>query len=213
MREPRSPKARKILAAAREIFFRVGYERTSMDAIVREAKTSKTTLYAHFPSKECLLSAIIDAECLHHARLLTFVDTGYDRLRGVLTAVGTSYGNFFLRQDVIEAYWLVIEASRSVPDITDRLYRAGPAQVHEFLTTMLDRAVSGGEIEIPDSRQTAERFLSMISGLANLRSVPSGSTLGNDCRVRDAVAASVDMFLAAYGRGAGRTNSRSQCCN
>jgi AcrR family transcriptional regulator len=52
------PRAR-ILAAARDLFYRHGIRAVSVDAIAEAAETNKMTLYRHFASKDALV-----AECL-----------------------------------------------------------------------------------------------------------------------------------------------------
>src|ERR1700732_4221565 len=53
-----APRAR-ILKSARELFYRDGIHAISVDAIVEDAGTNKTTFYRHFESKDELI-----AECL-----------------------------------------------------------------------------------------------------------------------------------------------------
>lgn len=50
-----SPRER-ILAAARELFYRDGIRAVSVDTIVAAARTNKMTLYRHFASKDALVS-------------------------------------------------------------------------------------------------------------------------------------------------------------
>src|SRR6185436_19098190 len=63
--EPQSTRGRarlaKILEAATELFLKVGYEQTSIDAILLQSGGSKSTLYAYFPTKEDLFRAVIDS--------------------------------------------------------------------------------------------------------------------------------------------------------
>lgn len=51
-----------LIEAARVLFTRYGYNRTTMTAIAREAKKGRRTLYMHFPSKEMLLRQVIETE-------------------------------------------------------------------------------------------------------------------------------------------------------
>jgi TetR/AcrR family transcriptional repressor of mexJK operon len=50
---------REILNAARDLFFRQGFERTSMAMIIRAAGVSKTTLYSRYPTKAELFQATV----------------------------------------------------------------------------------------------------------------------------------------------------------
>jgi AcrR family transcriptional regulator len=51
-----------LIEAARVLFTRKGYARTTMSDIAREAKRGRRTLYVHFPSKEVLLRKVIETE-------------------------------------------------------------------------------------------------------------------------------------------------------
>lgn len=51
-----------LIEAARVLFIRKGYARTTMTDIAREAKKGRRTLYMHFPSKEVLLRRVIETE-------------------------------------------------------------------------------------------------------------------------------------------------------
>ena len=52
------PRAR-ILAAARELFYRRGIHAVGVDAIAEAAGTNKMTLYRHFASKDVLIAACL----------------------------------------------------------------------------------------------------------------------------------------------------------
>lgn len=54
----RSPR-RRILEAARAHFFKHGFRNVTMDDLAAELAVSKKTLYAHFPSKDALLAAVL----------------------------------------------------------------------------------------------------------------------------------------------------------
>ena len=48
-----------IKKAARELFRRYGYKKTSVNEIARRAKIAKATIYKYFDSKELVLHAIL----------------------------------------------------------------------------------------------------------------------------------------------------------
>lgn len=53
-------KRERILDAARNLFLRNGLRGTTMEAIAREARIAKPTLYAHFPDKDAVFLAIVE---------------------------------------------------------------------------------------------------------------------------------------------------------
>jgi AcrR family transcriptional regulator len=70
MRNPEQTLAR-LVAAGRETFGRLGYERATVDAIVRAAGVSKGAFYTHFPSKEALFLLLLERRLDHNrARFL-----------------------------------------------------------------------------------------------------------------------------------------------
>jgi AcrR family transcriptional regulator len=50
----------RLVATARELFGRDGYEATSVEAVLREAGVAKGSLYHHFDSKPALFDAVLD---------------------------------------------------------------------------------------------------------------------------------------------------------
>ncbi len=56
-----SGKRERVLDAARELFLAHGLRGTSMEAIARQAGVAKPTLYAHFPDKDAVFLAILEA--------------------------------------------------------------------------------------------------------------------------------------------------------
>lgn len=50
----------KILATAKELFYRVGYETTSIDDIIKQSGVAKSNLYYHFPTKEDLALSVLE---------------------------------------------------------------------------------------------------------------------------------------------------------
>jgi AcrR family transcriptional regulator len=56
----------QIISAARQIFSKYGYRKTSMEEIARKVKKGKSSIYYYFPGKEDIYKAVIE----HEAELL-----------------------------------------------------------------------------------------------------------------------------------------------
>src|SRR3990172_143290 len=61
---------RRLMEAARRLFTRSGYERTTVDEVAREAGYSKGAYYFHFASKEDVLFALVNEWVEHRSRQL-----------------------------------------------------------------------------------------------------------------------------------------------
>ena len=58
---PGEGKREAILAAAQELLLKHGLRGTSMEAIARQARIAKPTLYAYFPDKVAIFQTLVDA--------------------------------------------------------------------------------------------------------------------------------------------------------
>ena len=78
---PRNPEAtrRRILDAAYELFYRMGFGRVGVDEVAAFAAVTKRTLYYHFRSKDELLAAVLER---HHELAVARVRKHADRYRG-----------------------------------------------------------------------------------------------------------------------------------
>jgi AcrR family transcriptional regulator len=93
------PPRERILAVARELFYRRGIHAVGVDAIAEAAGTNKMTLYRHFASKDELVAA-----CLRE--LVAQIDAEWDAIaaahpgdpKGELTAWLQHIGQWFTRE-------------------------------------------------------------------------------------------------------------------
>jgi AcrR family transcriptional regulator len=98
-RTPTPPPRERILAVARELFYRRGIHAVGVDAIAEAAGTNKMTLYRHFASKDELVAA-----CLSEQKRA--IDEEWDAIaaahpgdpRGELLAWLQHIGEWFVRE-------------------------------------------------------------------------------------------------------------------
>lgn len=91
----RDTRREALLEAARQVVFRFGYRKTSLDAVATEAGVSRATIYNYFPNKDALLRSIIvheleglraammeavDQEQAPDEQLRAWLHTRYERL-------------------------------------------------------------------------------------------------------------------------------------
>lgn len=83
---------KRIVTAAWKLFYKQGYDDTTVDEIIRESGTSKGTFYHYFDGKDGLLSS-----------LSYLFDDKYEELTGRLTDDMSSYDKLiFLNQELFE---------------------------------------------------------------------------------------------------------------
>lgn len=190
-------KAQQVLAAARTVFLRDGYDLTSMDAIAREARVSKGTLYGHFSGKEQLFTAVVLVECRHHSELLDRIATEGMSLDETLFEIGLNHVTFLLRSDVLAVFRVAISGAPRFPEVARKVYDVGLSRGCNILVRFIAEAVVQRAARIEDANRSAEFFLSMITGFAHLRSLLGIKVDFDDAEIRDHVHAGVEMFLAS----------------
>lgn len=196
----RADKSRAITGAARAVFGRDGYTRTSIDAIAAEAGVSTRTIYNHFEGKQQLFSAVLLASATRVAegfiadveRRLTGADPGRDIL-----ALGHALAT--LRGDFPEHFGMVrqieAEAPHFPPETIAAWQQAGPLRVLREIARRLEQLADGGLLRVGDPSVAAVHFAVLVTAdLTTYYGAPAPGDLGSV----DAVAAGVEAFLHGY---------------
>jgi TetR/AcrR family transcriptional repressor of mexJK operon len=192
----------QLLAVARAEFLRHGFERTTMDAIVRRAGVSKASLYQAFPSKDDLYRAVVTdwadqgvvAMRPHVAELLDAdeIDTALRRLVRMLQAA-------VLSPEVIAMRSLVTRTADRHPDIGVLYASHSWARNIAELAGGLAELGRRGVLAVPDADMAAEQLTWLAVGSAlNLQQLTAGSQGIPDERLATIADAAVTTFMRAH---------------
>ena len=156
---PDDAKETQILAAAREEFLQCGYAGTSMDAVARRARASKTTLYTRFSSKEALFAATIAGEC--RAGGVDFAASDLDALsvEAALALIGGRVVALVSSPAAVRMEQVVNGEAARFPEVAETFLREGPDRVRAAITAYLARAAQRGLIAVDDADFAAGQFL------------------------------------------------------
>ncbi|MEV4760870.1 TetR/AcrR family transcriptional regulator [Micromonospora sp. NPDC049559] len=150
-----------IVHAARAVFGRDGYARTTMDAIAREAAVSTRTLYKHFSSKEELFSFVLQQSATRVAdAFCEYVAAGLHGATGLedqLIAIGRALVAH--RLDFPDHFALVQQINaegRHFPrPLLDAWQQAGPLRVQAEVARRLQALVDQGELRAANPSRMA----------------------------------------------------------
>ena len=139
----RGRKFDQVLAGARDIFLRDGFEGASVDDIARAAGVSKATLYSYFPDKRLLFLEVAKAECARaadEAEALIGEDVPVAQalhLAGerIVAFAQSDFGQRMFRMCVAE--------SDRFPALGTAFYESGPELVRTRLVRFLERRRRG----------------------------------------------------------------------
>lgn len=186
-----------ILQAAKDLFLRLGYEGSSMDAIAAEAKVSKLTVYSHFKDKESLFAAAIAAHCVNQLPSSLFDLAGEVSIAEALSQVAHRFQRMIDGQEAVELHRLVVTIAVQHPERTQLFYDAGPQRTHNEMARLLEQAHQQGKLEVPAPMLAAEYFLSSFTGCSHLQKILGVGREATNTR-DDYVREVVKRFIRAY---------------
>lgn len=192
-------KFEQVLAGAREVFLRDGYEGASVDDIARVAVVSKATLYSYFPDKAALFMEMANQEVAAHAQqMVQCVDPDASPSE-VLLRTGRSMMRFMLTEFGRRVFRICVAEADRFPELGRRFYETGPGFVREKLLDYLRLAVARGELEIEDFELAADQFPELCKAELFPKLVFGIADSFSEAEVERVVQGAVATFLARYG--------------
>ena len=127
MRERLSPEERRkqLLTVAAACFHEKGYTETTVSELVKRAGVAKGTFFYYFPTKESILTALIEQECE----------------QGMARWISNTKGESALNQ--LQEFTNLIDEKWSSDDIIDRLYESGDIRLVEHLWRFVQNYFKG----------------------------------------------------------------------
>ena len=95
----------QLIDIAEKIFSQLGFDRTTMEIIAREARKGKSTLYYYFKNKEQLFAAVIEKEANYILNELMKIIASHDDARTTLKCYAKR--RFQLARDVMNYYHVI----------------------------------------------------------------------------------------------------------
>lgn len=172
MSEPRKGRGarERILKTVERLFYREGVRAVGVDRVVAESDVAKTTLYAHFPSKEDLIAAYLEHQ---HVEALRRLGEGIRQLardpRGRILAVfellDVWFGTEHFRGCAFTNAGL--EMGGESAETRERV-RAHKLEVARFLRTLAE------EGKAPDPDALSEELMILYEGAITTASLRGG---------------------------------------
>jgi AcrR family transcriptional regulator len=152
----------QIIAVATRFFLDQGFDATSIDQIAAEAKISKRTLYARFPTKADLFEAVI----------VTAYETGVTSIEAAERKLGTTQERLYALSlslwaeittpDSIALERLVTAEAVRFPHMARVMNNAGAHRVAQMVEQILLDGIAAGHLRQLDVRFAAEQFFSAV---------------------------------------------------
>jgi TetR/AcrR family transcriptional repressor of mexJK operon len=206
--QPRSQDPRVVrsrlaaIEAARTLFLRNGYVRTTMEEIAVIAGLSKRTLYNNYTDKAALFTQIVTdaiayAERFAHGLAAEFDDITAANLPATLHHLGRRLALAILRPEVIALRRLLIGEARSFPEFAEEYFDAAPGRVLVALASGFEQLREAGLLGAADTRRAAEQFAYLVAGAPLDRAILLGKIAAKE-HIIACARDGVETFLARY---------------
>lgn len=197
----------RILDAARYVFLEHGLAGASIDEIAALARAGKPTIYARFPSKEALFTAVVMRNVAAAvARFESHVPAGAS-IEERLTSLGIAILQWALFSDTAGLMRLGIAGARRFPDLASNVHRMARGRAEETVARLLAEAAQSGEFgtlpafapeQLP---MTTTLFINLVVLPLTMRALFGENPKSLEAEIGPHVARSVAFFLAACRHG------------
>jgi AcrR family transcriptional regulator len=150
-----------ILDAALRVFARAGYHLASVDAIAREAQTSKGGIYFHFPSKQAIFLLLIDrAAAQLRRRAEAAIAAERDPVAKIDAALWAVLDAFSSHRDLARLFLVEgVAAGQPIRERIDALRREFTCLIRD----QLDAAVAAGALPPVDTGLVAQAWFGALN--------------------------------------------------
>ncbi len=185
----------RIVDAATELFFTLGYGTTTIEAVARRARISKRTFYHRFENKSALFSAVVHRTIEHlrppaGAPLLQGAD-----LQETLGGLAGLILRAALSPRAIALHRLIVAESRRFPKLAAIITHQGATEeAIRLIASVLERDARAGNLTLDNPTFAAQQFLHMVIALPQRRAMGLGIPMTSaevDAWARDVV----NLFL------------------
>jgi AcrR family transcriptional regulator len=197
----------RILDAAGRVFLERGFQGASVDEIAEVASAGKPTIYARFPNKQALFSAVIERLVRRNTSLDAFSCAGRS-IEARLDALAALILTRVLTLETIGLIRVAVAEARRFPDLATSVSCMGRERPTEAVAHIFGELAASSEIGASPAfspeklRDTARRFLDLVVLPMLMRALFGEDLAGLRAEIEPHAARSVAFFLAACGLGA-----------
>lgn len=154
-----------ILSAARRLFFEEGFDAVTMERVAAVAGVSKGTLYARYPSKGPLFTAIVEASLLELSRAAaarehSLPDDIGERLRHHARAIA---GSLVLPEIKVFQRTLLTHRDR-FPELSRTIYDRGYRYIVDLVAADVRAAAERDGVPVRDPESIGAMLVSTVTG-------------------------------------------------
>jgi AcrR family transcriptional regulator len=150
---------RRILALARPVLVKEGYQALNMERLAAEMEYAKGTLYNHFPNKEEIVVALAIESLDVRRRMFEFAATQVVESRLRMTAIGCAcdlYATQFSEHFAVEQLLRNVAIWEKSSGKSQALIQQCELRCMSVVSGVVRDAIAHGDLELPDFMQPEE---------------------------------------------------------
>lgn len=162
MRRDAILKRKELIKYATDMFMEMGYEKASMNNLVKRSGSSKSTIYKHFRSRQALFIAVLDEKLRDHLAPIENLDLTTLSIEEGLKLIGRTGIKVITSKDHINLCRIIYAEAERIPHVGRTYYEHGPkrgmAGVTKYLSTMVEKS----KIKCKNPSLASQYFWGMI---------------------------------------------------
>ena len=155
----------EILKAARAVFVRKGYHRTTMDDVAGELGGSKGALYLYFASKDDIFMALVDQAIAGRRNLVEQIfHSRQDSIAKIRSYVENTFDYFENNRDLVSMF-MMLERDILCSDLHKEIHNKATTmmiQTMNTLTAIMKQGIKEGVLKRGDPERMAVAFGGMV---------------------------------------------------
>jgi AcrR family transcriptional regulator len=194
----------RILDAAGQVFLERGFQGASVDEIAEVASAGKPTIYARFPNKQALFTAVVERLVRRNTSLEAFSCAG-GSIEGRLDALAAVILTRVLSPETIGLIRVAVAEARRFPDLATSVSCMGRQRPTEAVARVFAELAGSDDIGASPAfapeklPETARRFLDLVVLPMLVRALFGEDLAALRAEIAPHAARAVAFFLAACG--------------
>ncbi|MGH6799755.1 MAG: TetR/AcrR family transcriptional regulator [Roseiarcus sp.] len=195
----------RILDAAGHVFLERGFSGASVDEIAEAASAGKPTIYARFPGKQALFTAVVERLVRRNTSLEAALSCAGGSIEERLDALAAVILTRVLTLETIGLIRVAVAEARRFPDLATSVSRMGRERPTEAVARVFGELAASDGIGASPAfateklAETARRFLDLVVLPMLVRALFGEDLAALRAEIGPHAARSVAFFLAACG--------------
>ncbi|MBV8882647.1 MAG: TetR/AcrR family transcriptional regulator [Chroococcidiopsidaceae cyanobacterium CP_BM_RX_35] len=206
MNSGKLPRREAILAAAKEVFMREGFQPATMDAIAVRAQTTKRTIYDNFKNKEDLFKAVVDQSAQIFLDYLGEPDRAALDYQQQLENFAARFCELVTWQHSVSFQRVIVAETERFSEIGLLVYNSVDRGAQEILARYLTKLTERGLLNIVNAHLAATQFLDVTTASMRLSTLfgvtpplpDEPQAIASNKVDRKRIRASVELFWRAH---------------